>query len=226
MMSPNRGESEIQIILKNLETNPDRGLSEVEAYNRLRKFGTNELKQQYTLFRYVRFASLFSLAVGIILVMEGALWYALGITVVGIILMLLSSTLKMRCRHSTIISEDQSTGICSGIRGGRLLQLPIYQLVPGDIVRIQAGDIVPADGRLIEAVNLLVKEKELSESVDQVSKDALQPSDSIIPSEVIRNKVFMNTLVMRGRGTFVVTETGRNTKVGKSKVVSGRQGRK
>jgi Ca2+-transporting ATPase len=69
---------------------------------------------------------------------------------------------------------------------------------------------------------LMIQEKALSGSPEPVAKDALQPNDPTAPPEVSKNRVFMNTAVIRGRGTFVVTETGKNTRIGKAKGLANR----
>ncbi len=213
----NRGESEIQDILKNLKTDSDYGLSEVEAYDRLRKYGTNELERPYLFYQHVRSTGLVCLAIGIVLAVEYDLLFALGFAILSVVMIIASSVLKRRYRQSLISSGGQYLSVCTGIRGGKLLQLAVSQLVPGDIVRIQAGETIPADGRLTEAINLVVQEETLSGNSEPVTKHALQLNDQSVLSEENQNRVFMNTLVIRGRGTFVVTETGKNTQIGRLK---------
>jgi uncharacterized RDD family membrane protein YckC len=116
-----RAESDISHLLKHLGTDPDKGLSEVEAHSRLRRFGANELERPYLLFSRVRLAALFCMAMGIVLVAEGAPWYALGTSAIGVTLMVLASALRRRYRQAAIAFGDQAPGICLGIRGGRLL---------------------------------------------------------------------------------------------------------
>jgi P-type Ca2+ transporter type 2C len=211
----NGAECEIQSLLEYLGTHPDRGLSEVEAYNRLRRFGTNELERPYLRFRQVRVAALLCLAMAVVLTAKGTILPALGAAAVGAGLVGLASALMCRYKQSVLASDRPVQGVCTGIRGGRLLHLPVCRLVPGDIVRIETGDIVPADGRLTEALNLAIQEKELSGSLEPVKKDALKLNDASAQSEGAESNVFMNTMVVRGRGTFVVTKTGKNTRIGR-----------
>lgn len=215
----NNGESEIQSLLDQLGTHPAKGLSEVDAYNRLRRFGTNELERPYLRFRQARLCALFCIATGTVLAAEGELPYAVGAAIAGLGLLVLALIMRGHCRPTGYIFP----GICTGIRGGRLRRLPVSQLVPGDIVRIQLGETIPADGRLIEAVNLIVQEEIISGSKDPVQKDALCCSELAGPPEMSKNCVYMHTVVIRGRGTFVVTATGRNTRTGKLKVLARKQ---
>src|SRR4030095_6169261 len=93
-------------------------------------------------------------------------------------------------------------------------QIPSEQLVPGDIVSIEAGDVVPADGRLLSAATLEIAEAALTGESLPVSKgvDAVESPDTPLGDRT--DMVFMNTNVTRGAGSFVVTSTGMATEVG------------
>src|SRR5207247_7006663 len=99
-------------------------------------------------------------------------------------------------------------------RDGGLIEIPADQLVPGDIVSIEAGDIVPADGRLLYAATLELAESALTGESVPVSKgvDAVDGED--VPLGDRTDMVFMNTNTTRGAGQFVVTATGMNSEVG------------
>src|SRR5829696_2382281 len=99
-------------------------------------------------------------------------------------------------------------------RGGELLELPAEQLVPGDIVSVEAGDIVPADGRLLSAATLEVAESALTGERVPVSKGIDAVSGEDVPLGDQTDMVFMNTNTTRGTGQFVVTATGMATEVG------------
>jgi len=99
-------------------------------------------------------------------------------------------------------------------RGGELLELPAEQLVPGDIVSVEAGDIVPADGRLLSAATLEVAESALTGKSVPVSKGIDAVSGEDVPLGDRTDMVFMNTNTTRGTGQFVVTATGMATEVG------------
>ena len=100
-------------------------------------------------------------------------------------------------------------------RDGQQVEIPSEQLVPGDVVSIEAGDIVPADGRLLQAATLEVAESTLTGESLPVSKGtapvAGQPT---LPLGERTDMVYMNTSVTRGTGQFVVTATGMATEVG------------
>ncbi len=98
-------------------------------------------------------------------------------------------------------------------RGGDLVQLPMEQLVPGDIVNIEAGDLVPADGRILTAATLEIDESALTGESLPVSKQV----DGVAAEASLGDRVdlaFMNTQVTRGAGTILVVNTGMATEVG------------
>jgi Ca2+-transporting ATPase len=100
-------------------------------------------------------------------------------------------------------------------RDGRLAEIPAERLVPGDVVAIEAGDIVPADGRLLKAARLEVAESALTGESLPVTKstDAVAGADTPLGDRT--DMVYMNTSVTRGTGEFVVTATGMATEVGR-----------
>src|SRR4029079_1660414 len=99
-------------------------------------------------------------------------------------------------------------------RDGQLVELPAEQLVPGDVVAVEAGDIVPAAGRLLEAATLEIAESALTGESLPVAKsvETLESPDTPLGDRI--DMVFMNTNVTRGSGLFVVTATGMATEVG------------
>ena len=100
-------------------------------------------------------------------------------------------------------------------RGGDLLDLAAEELVPGDIVAVEAGDRVPADGRLLSSTNLEVEEAALTGESQPSPKNARVVLDADTGIGDRTNQVFMNTTVTRGRGELVITATGMSTEVGR-----------
>jgi Ca2+-transporting ATPase len=99
-------------------------------------------------------------------------------------------------------------------RDGALAEIPAEQLVPGDIVSLEAGDIVPADGRLLQAATLEIAEAALTGESMPVSKGIEAVDGEDVPLGDRTDMVYMNTNVTRGAGRFVVTTTGMATQVG------------
>ena len=100
------------------------------------------------------------------------------------------------------------------IRDGKRITVPASQLVPGDIVFLEAGNFIPADLRLLEAVNLRVEEAALTGESLPVQKNAMTILNGEVPLGDMTNCAFMGTLVNYGRGTGVVTSTGMSTQLG------------
>jgi Ca2+-transporting ATPase len=99
-------------------------------------------------------------------------------------------------------------------RDGQLAEIPAERLVPGDIVAIEAGDIVPADGRLLKAATLEVDESALTGESLPVAKGTEPVAGAGTALGDRTDMVYMNTNVTRGAGEFVVTATGMATEVG------------
>src|SRR5580698_8818496 len=99
-------------------------------------------------------------------------------------------------------------------RDGQLAEIPAEQLVPGDIVTVEAGDIVPADGRLLKAATLEVDESELTGESLPAAKGTEPVAGADTPLGDRTDMTYMNTNVTRGAGEFVVTATGMATEVG------------
>lgn len=100
------------------------------------------------------------------------------------------------------------------VRGGRIKQLPASQLVPGDIILLDAGDKVPADARLLKSVSLETREEALTgESVPVTKKAEIKMKEKALIGER-ENSVFMGTVVVNGHGRGVVGATGKNTEIG------------
>ena len=100
------------------------------------------------------------------------------------------------------------------LRGGHRVSIPAAELVPGDIVFLEAGNYIPADLRLLEAVNLRVDEASLTGESLPVEKNAQTRLEADIPLGDRKNTAFMGTLVNYGRGQGVVVSTGMNTQLG------------
>ena len=100
-------------------------------------------------------------------------------------------------------------------RAGAYLQIPARDLVPGDIVAVEAGQKVPADGRLIEAVQLKIDESQLTGESAPAEKESQPLNREEVPLGDQSNRIFLGTAVMTGHGWAVVTETGMRTELGR-----------
>mgnify|MGYP003963988091 FL=1 len=100
------------------------------------------------------------------------------------------------------------------LREGRRISIPSHELVPGDIVYVEAGNYVPADVRLIESINLRVEEASLTGESLPVQKNASMQLEKNVPIGDRKNTAFMGTTISYGRGRGVVTDTGMRTQLG------------
>jgi Mg2+-importing ATPase len=197
------------------------GLSSEEASARLRIHGPNTLVQESPFATLIGFLRFFANPLVIILLVASVTSLVLGDPVGGLIIIamvllsvLLNFFMEYQARHAAEEIRKQVATVAAVLRDGREQELPVAQLVPGDIVRLNAGDLVPADARLLDCKDLLVHESALtgeSLPVDKLAVDLLSGKHGV--SEA-RNSVFWGTAVQTGIGTAVVVHTGRNTALG------------
>ena len=197
------------------------GISDQEAKIRLEKNGFNELKEGNKVPIWRMFLENFKDPLVIILLIAAIVQIFLGefvesliIFVVVILNALLGVTQTRKAESSLDSLKKLSSPNAKVLRDGKKKTIPVREIVIGDIVFLEAGDYIPADGRLIEAQSLKVVEGMLTGEAEAV----LKHSDKIAEEVGIgdqRNMVFSGATVVYGRGTLVVTATGMNTEVGK-----------
>src|SRR5690348_3343142 len=227
-MSPSRSELawhtlDADQVLRSEQADGQRGLSSAEAAARARRFGPNKLAAGkaepgwHAFFRQYRDPmQVVLLAAGI-----GSLYplKQLGTGLLLILLTLFNAIMGLReeGKAAAAVAALQKMLIITARvrRDGALAEIPAEELVPGDIVAIEAGDIVPADGRLLTAAMLEVNESALTGESLPVTKsaDAVEGADTPLGDRT--DMVYMNTEVARGTGEFVVTGTGMATEVGR-----------
>lgn len=199
----------------------DAGLTAAEAGSRLASEGYNELKGKEKDPIWKLFLENFKDPMVIVLLVAAGVQIALGhvmesvIIFVVLILNAVISVVQTRKAESSLDALRQmSAPEAKVIRDGKMLKVPARELVRGDIVQLEAGDYVPADGRLLESGSLKVDEGMLTGESEPVEKhiDAIHEE---APLGDRRNMVFSGSLVVYGRGTFVVTATALGTEIGK-----------
>ncbi|MGL5347956.1 MAG: cation-translocating P-type ATPase [Peptostreptococcaceae bacterium] len=206
--------------LKNLNSSL-KGLSMDEVEQRLAKFGYNELKEKEKTPTWKLFLESFRDPLVIILLVAALVQIFLGEVVESSIIfavLVLNSVLGVvqtkKAEGSLASLKKLSVPNAKVLRDDVKVTLPSRDLVVGDIVMLEAGDYVPADGRIIESQTLKVVEGMLTGESEPVLKH-----ESIINDECAlgdqKNMVFSGSMVVYGRATFVVTGTGMNTEVGK-----------
>ena len=158
----------LQELLQALQATPS-GLTSDEASRRSRLYGPNSLTRERRFAALFSFLSFFANPLVIILVIASGVSLALGEHVGGLIIIaivlfsvLLNFLMEFQARHAVEDIQKQIALTAAVVRDGRDQELPTAELVPGDIVRLNAGDLVPADARLLEVKDLHVRESVLT----------------------------------------------------------------
>ena len=209
-------------VLRAEEADPRHGLSSAEAASRADRFGPNTLAAGRAEPRWRAFIRQYSDPMQIVLLVAGLLsLYPLSQLGTGLLLILLTLAnavlgLQQEGEAESAVAALQRRLIVTARvrRDGQEAEIPAEQLVPGDVVSIEAGDVVPADGRLLRAATLEVAESELTGESLPVSKGTAPVGEADMPLGDRTDMVYMNTSVTRGTGEFVVTATGMATEVG------------
>jgi Ca2+-transporting ATPase len=198
------------------------GLSSAEVQARTQRFGPNKFEAGKAEPRWHVFVRQYADPMQVVLLVAGVgSLYPLKELGTGILLLLLTVFnavlgLRQEGKAAAAVAALQQMMIVRAKvrRDGRLAEIPAEQLVPGDVVAIEAGDIVPADGRLLRAATLEVAESALTGESLPVSKGTEPVEGADTPLGDRTDMVYMNTNVTRGAGEFVVTSTGMATEVG------------
>ena len=230
-------------VLKNLGVD-ENGLSSAQAQERLQKYGPNKLKEGEKPTWLQRFlaqlkdpmliilmiAAVVSAATTVIDFLQlpaprdaGHLIEGLVEVLIIVIVVLLNAILgviqESKAEAAIEALQTMTAATCKVIRDGKQIVLHSDELVPGDIVVLEAGDAVPADGRIIECASLKIEEAALTGESVPVNKliDALnmQDTSSEVPLGDRKNMCYMGSTVVYGRGKAVITETGMDTEMGK-----------
>lgn len=212
---------EIASVLGKLETDPQQGLAPEEAQRRLKEYGYNELKEEAKTSPFILFINQFKNTLIIILIVATVLSALIGdLLDAGIILAivvfcaLLGFLQEYRAERALEALKKMLTPTITALRAGRDLEIPSRELVPGDIILLEAGDKIPADGRLIEVHSLQCDEAPLTGESFPVEKELRVLTEDVAVGDR-KNMVFTGTSVTYGRGKAVVTTTAVNTEFGK-----------
>jgi Ca2+-transporting ATPase len=203
------------------DTPADSGLSTNEAAQRLKKFGPNQLDEAPPTTIWQMLWEQFNNFVVILLIVAAVISALLGdyvesgaIIAIVILNAVLGIVQERRAEQALAALQELAAPEANIIRDGHRITVQAHQLVPGDIVFLEAGNYVPADVRLIDAVNLRIDEAALTGESVPAKKDArtvLQPN---IPIGDRKNTAFMGTIVTYGRGRGIVVSTGMHTQIG------------
>ena len=210
----------LQELFQLLQATPA-GLTTEEASRRLRLYGPNSLVRESRFAALLSFFGFFANPLVIILVVASGVSLALGEHVGGLIIIaivlfsvLLNFLMEFQARHAVEEIRKQIAITAAVMRDGREQELPIAELVPGDIVRLKAGDLVPADARLLDVKDLHVRESVLTGESLPVEKTVTELSKEKHGIADASNSVFLGTAVQTGIGTAVIVCTGKDTACG------------
>jgi Ca2+-transporting ATPase len=204
------------------------GLTDEEAASRLSTYGHNEVTPEATIPAWRRFLAQFKDVLVILLLVATAVSVALwiyerdtalpyeAIAIFAIVLLNAAMGFVQESRAEAAVAalRAMSASEAHVIRNGERRSLPATELVPGDIVLVEQGDTIPADGRVVEATALQTAEAALTGESLPVSKDSAPIGDDAALGDR-DNMVFSGTAATYGRGTAVVTATGMRTEMGR-----------
>ena len=209
-------------ILQELDVDEKNGLSSTEALRRLEKYGKNKLetKKKKTLFKQflsqLKDVMIYILIIAaIISAFLGEISDALIIRLVIIINAVIGVIQESKAEKALDALKELSTPKALVKRDGSLKEILSEDIVPGDIVIIDAGRYIPGDLRLIDTANLKIEESAFTGESVPSEKDASFLPDKEIPIGDQNNMAFMSTLATYGRGVGVIVGTGMNTEIGK-----------
>ena len=219
-----------QELIAGLNTSPD-GLSSAEAAARLEKYGPNKLKDAEKPTLLQRFIEQLKDPMLIILMIAAAVSAVTNFisgesfaeVFIILIVVLLNAVLgvfqESKAEAAIEALQTMTAATCKVLRDGKQVSIHSDQLVPGDVVLLEAGDAVPADGRLLESASLKIEEAALTGESVPVNKViealGLAKDQSEIPLGDRKNMCYMGSTVVYGRGKALITRTGMDTEMGK-----------
>ena len=219
-----------QELIAELNTSPD-GLSSAEAAARLEKYGPNKLKDAEKPTLLQRFIEQLKDPMLIILMIAAAVSAVTNFisgesfaeVFIILIVVLLNAVLgvfqESKAEAAIEALQTMTAATCKVLRDGKQVSIHSDQLVPGDVVLLEAGDSVPADGRLLESASLKIEEAALTGESVPVNKViealGLAKDQSEIPLGDRKNMCYMGSTVVYGRGKALITRTGMDTEMGK-----------
>ncbi|MHB1142725.1 MAG: calcium-translocating P-type ATPase, PMCA-type [Sulfuricaulis sp.] len=209
-------------VVRHLEVDPRAGLSGEEARARRERYGANEIREGRRrgpllmfLGQFTDFMILVLIAAAIVSGLVGDVVDTLVIVAIVVLNAVIGFVQEYRAERAIAALKQMAALTAHAVRDGQSQMLPASELVPGDIVRIEAGNALPADLRLVEAVQLRVEEAALTGESQPVEKAERALHEPDLPLGDRRNMAYKGTLVTYGRGRGVVVATGMETELGR-----------
>ena len=208
--------------LARLEVRPEKGLTGAGAKERLERYGPNELPSGVETPLWKKVLAQFRDVVVLVLLGATAVSAALGewtdaAVILAIVLLntILSFFQERRAERALDALKKLAAPMAHVLRDGRPEEIPSREIVPGDLLLLEAGQFVPADARIVESMNFAVEEAALTGESVPVEKDAGAVFEADVAMGERANLVYSGTVVSRGRGSAVVTATGGGTELGR-----------
>ena len=219
----------VQDVLQTLSTDEQKGLSIQTAEQKLLEYGENKLKEKKKKTTFQRFLDQFKDVMILILIAAAVISFGIAcyegepkeffepalILLIVVINAVMGVMQESKAEKALDALKNLSAPHARVIRDGKEQVIDASQLVPGDIIRLEAGDFVPADARLLRSVSLKSEESALTGESVPAEKDALAEISENAPLGDRHNMVFSGCSITYGTATAVVTATGMNTEMGK-----------
>lgn len=209
-------------IIDELGSSAEKGLSAVEVERRISQFGKNELidsgiRSPWKILWEQLTATMVLILLGASLIsaLLGEFKDAVAIGAIVILFALLGFIQEYRAEQAMAALKRLAAPIVRVLRGGKLSEISSTELVPGDIIFLEAGNLLPADVRVLESANLRIQEAMLTGESEPVEKDNLARPETDLPLGDRFNMAYMGTMVTYGRGKGIVVDTGMRTELGK-----------
>jgi Ca2+-transporting ATPase len=210
-----------EAVLATLKTSIQ-GLSAAEVARRLARHGPNELIERGLKSPWLIVWEQLTATMVLVLIIATAISAVLGdykdaVAIIAIVVLntLLGFSQEYRAEKAMAALKKLAVPTVRVRRGGHVQEISARDLVPGDIVLMEAGNLVPADGRLLESANLRIQEAALTGESEPVEKDPQVRAGADLPLGDRRNLAYMGTVITYGRGLTAVTATGMETELGR-----------
>ena len=208
-------------VISTLEVDREHGLSAAEVENRTKSYGKNELKEAPPTSIWVKIYEQFANFLVILLIVAAVISAVLGdwveaAAIMTIVLLnaILGVVQESRAEEALAALKKMASPDANVLREGHRQAIPAREVVPGDIVFLEAGNYVPADVRLLETVNLRIEEAALTGESVAVTKNAQLELEDDAALGDRKTMAYTGTVVSYGRGVGVVTNTGMSTEIG------------
>ena len=204
-----------------LKSNTEQGLSIEEAKERLKRHGLNTIAEAKAVSPFIILANQFKSPIVFLLLFAAGMsfWFKEWLDGIAILIVLVINAaigfyMEFKAQKSVMALKKLSSIPAKVLRGGKLFEINAEEIVPGDIVFTEAGDMIPADGRIYKTAQLLVDESALTgESVPVEKKDGVLAESTILGDRT--NMAFKATHVSKGNAHILVGSTGMKTELGK-----------